>query len=97
MLVVCRKWSELRPWVHRCAGLASSWGLACGVQAATWIRQARQGPGLHRALLLGWEARRGDPMGDAGPVTPLVKSLPPGSSSGASHRDTSSILVLVQL
>ena len=51
----------------------------------------------YTCLLLGWEARRGDPMGDTGPAIPLVKSLPPGSSSGTSHWGDPSILVLAQL
>lgn len=50
---------RLRLWMHRCAGLASGWGLACDVWADTWFRQATQSPGLHLpSLRVGGKKRR---------------------------------------
>ena len=54
----------------RCTGFASGWGLACGMWADSWSGRPHRALDYHTALLLGYKARREDPMGDAVPVTP---------------------------
>lgn len=76
----------------RCAGFASSWGLACGMWADSWSGRPHRALDYHAALLLGYEER---PPWVCCSSDPLVKSLPPGSSSGASHQAVISILVLL--
>ena len=65
-------------------------GVCCVVD--TWLRQDMQCPELYPALRVG--GKKGKPHGRCWSSNPLVRDVPPGSSSGTSHQGTSSILVL---